>query len=339
VLLERRLGALLPVLLTALCLPCHAQDSRPADGELVLRERRLSVMGTELQIEVLGSDVATLDAALDAAIVEIKRVEDVFTTWRPSPLNRLNKTAGQGPQECSAEVIQLVSRSLELGRLTGGAFDVTFWGVGRLWNTKRKPPTVPTAEEVKEALKLVDFRRVEVNDSAKTITVPTGMSIGLGGIAKGYGVDQAMHVLMKRGVKHAMVNAGGDLKALGRKHGKPWEIALRHPRDRERVLAVLPVSNLCVVTSGDYEKFFIHDGKRYHHIIDARTGFPSTGCMSATVVAPDAAFADGLATALCVMGPKEGLELVNRIKRVEALLVSQDGKVYTSAGLPASLGR
>lgn len=138
---------------------------------------------------------------------------------------------------------------------------------------------------------------------------------------------------MKLGIRHAFVNAGGDLKALGRKHGKLWEIAVRHPRDRENVLALLPVSNTCVVTSGDYERFFDYEGKRYHHIIDPRTGYPSEGCISATVVAPDAAFADALATALCVLGPDQGLALVERLPRVEALVVGMDGSVRATRGL------
>jgi thiamine biosynthesis lipoprotein len=159
------------------------------------------------------------------------------------------------------------------------------------------------------------------------------MRIGLGGIAQGFGADCAMKAMMDLGVEHALVNVSGDIKALGTKFGEPWEIAIVHPRDKERVIAVIPVSNTCLITSGDYERGFEIDGRRYHHILDPRTGRPSTGCMSATVLAPDAALADALATGLCVMGPEKGLALVERLPRVEALLVDAAGVVHASSGL------
>ena len=305
----------------------------------ILRERRLEVMGTELLIEAVGPDADRLDRAIEAAIAEIRRVEDLMTDWRPSPLTALNDAAGRGPREVPDELARLLASALEVGRVTGGAFDVTYAGVGRLWDFRRDPPVVPEPAAVEDGLRHVGLDQVEVDVERGTVSLPEGFRIGLGGIAKGYGVDRAMKVLMDHGVRHAMVNAGGDLKALGRKRGKLWEIAIRHPRDRERVLAVLPVSNTCVVTSGDYERFFEKDGRRYHHIIDPRTGYPSTGCMSATVVAPDAAIADALATALCVLGPEEGLALVERLDRVEALLVGMDGVVVVSKGLESGAAR
>jgi thiamine biosynthesis lipoprotein len=326
-----------PVLVFALGLAwagvASAQESKPTEPALKLREFRGKTMGTTLQLTVLGPDEKVLEAALSAARAELQRVEDVFTTWRESELTRLNASAGKGPFKVSPEQVKLIGRSLEIGKLTRGAFDVTFYSVGKLWNFKAKPPKLPSKEEIAAALKKVGYAKVKVDPRANTVELPAGTRIGLGGIAKGYGVDRAMAVIMKRGIRHALVNAGGDLKALGTKHGKPWDIAIKHPRDRERVLAVLPVSNVCVVTSGDYERFFVHEGKRYHHILDPRTGYPSQGCMSVTVTAPDAAFADALATALCVLGVKEGLEVVDSLRRVEAILVDLDGGVHFSKGL------
>ncbi len=310
------------------------QDPAP----LLLAKRELGVMGTELLLEALGPDLERLELALDAAEAELRRVEDLMTDWRPSPLMELNAAAGTGPVRVDPEIARLVARGLEISRLTGGAFDMTYASVGTLWDFKRRPPKVPTPEEVRAALEFVGWERVEVDLAASTIALPAGFRLGLGGIAKGYGVDRAMAVLMEHGVQHGMVNAGGDLKALGKKHGAPWRIAVRHPRDRERALAVLPVSNLCVVTSGDYDRFFEHGGRRYHHILDPRTGFPSTGCISATVVAPDAAFADALATAMCVLGPAAGLPIVESLPRVEALLVDLEGEVHASSGLAKLAG-
>ena len=330
---------LLAGLAALLALPALAQDtgSPPepnAKPALELVERRLGVMGTELQLTVLGRDKAHLVATLDAAEAELRRVEDVFTSWRDSELTRLNAHAGKGPFEVSQEQARLIARALKVGELSGGAFDITFASVGKLWDFKADPPKLPTPEDVKAALAHVGYAKVKVDLQRSTVELPEGTRIGLGGMAKGYGVDRAMQVYLERGIEHGIVNAGGDLKALGLKHGKPWEVAIKHPRDRERVLAVIPVSNACVVTSGDYERFVEVDGKRYHHILDPRTGYPSTGCMSATVIAPDAALADALATALCVLGPEEGLKLIDGLPRVEALVVGLDGKVHRSQGLP-----
>lgn len=324
-----RLGAVALGLLLAQVQPATAQDA-PVHEE---RERNVAAMGTELVIKVQGPAPKVLEEALDAAEAELRRVEDVFTSWRPSPLTRLNAGAGKGPFRVDREQARLIARALEVGRISGGAFDITFASAGRLWDLKRSPPKIPDAAEIEAAVAKIDYRRVEVDVEGETVTLPAGTQIGLGGIAKGYGVDRAMAVLMKRGIEHAMVNAGGDLKALGRDHGETWTVAIRHPRRRGEVLAVIPVSNTCVVTSGDYERFFEHEGKRYHHILDPRTGRPSQGCMSATVVAPEAAFADGLATALCVLTPEKGLALVARLERVEALVVGMDGAVHVSAGL------
>lgn len=314
-----------------------AQDPAPAAPATVpapvLRERKLGVMGTSLEVRAIGPDPARLDAALDAAVAEIQRVENLMTDWRPSPLETLNAAAGKGPQLVSREIADVVRLALEVGALSDGAFDITFASVGKLWDFKSVPPRIPTDEELTRARAHVDYSRVKVDLDARTVDLPAGMRIGLGGIAKGYGVDRAMKVLMDHGVEHAIVNAGGDLKALGSHFDAPWEIAIVHPRDKERVLAVIPVKNTCVVTSGDYERFFEIEGVRYHHILDPRTGRPSQGCMSATVTAPDAALADALATAMCVLGPVKGLELIERLPRVGALLVDMQGRVHTSSRL------
>ena len=302
------------------------------------RVRTGSVMGTDLKITVLGDDPTRLEAALDAAEAELRRVEDLMTDWRESPLTRLNAQAGRGPQVVPEELALLVDRGQRWGERTDGAFDLAFAAVGRLWRFETDHPTLPDPEAVREALRHTDARRIVVDLEASTVDLPDSMAIGLGGIAKGYGVDRAMDVLLRMGIHDAIVNAGGDMKVLGRDHGRPWEVAIKNPRDREAALAVLRVSNTCVVTSGDYERFFEIDGQRYHHILDPRTGYPSKGAMSATVVGPSAADADALATALCVLGPERGLPIVEKMARVEALLVDMQGKVWVSTGLKGLVG-
>jgi FAD:protein FMN transferase len=301
--------------------------------------RTVGVMGTELSITAWHTDQATLDEALGAAVAEIQRVEDLMTDWRASPLTSLNLAAGAGPHAVPIELAELIERGLVIAELTDGAFDISFRTFGRLWDFKATPPQLPDADQVASALARCGWQKikVELGRDRASVTKPEGLEIGLGGIAKGYGVDQAMAVLMARGITDAIVNAGGDLKALGRNGDELWTIAIQHPRDRARVLAVLPVSNTCVVTSGDYERFFEYQGMRYHHILDPRTGYPATGCTSATVVAPDAALADALATAICVLGPVKGLELIEQLPRIEALAVDLNGEVFASSGLKSAL--
>ncbi len=299
----------------------------------IARRVTFGAMGTEVIFEAQGQDAALLDAALAEARAEFDRVEDMMTSWRDSPLVRMNDGADGTPQKVPKELSDLVVRALTVARLSGGAFDPTYASVGKLWDFKAVPPVIPSPSDIAGALDKIGWSKIQVDQERSRITMPKGTRLGLGGIAKGYGVDRAMDVLMQHGVEHGIVNAGGDLKALGTDMGEPWTIAIKHPRDRERAIAIVPVSNVCLVTSGDYERFFELDGERYHHIIDPRTGRPAKGCMSATVTAPDAALADAVATAVCVLGPDIGLEFVERLPKIEAIVVDMEGRVKSSAGL------
>jgi thiamine biosynthesis lipoprotein len=321
------------VILLLGCSDSVSDSGSEATNRLPLRERQLGVMGTDLSITALHEDVGLLDRALDAAVVEIQRVEDLMTDWRASPLTTLNQAAGVGPHKVPAELAALIDRGLAVSQLSNGSFDLTFRTFGRLWDFKAEPPKLPDQAAIDAALMKCGWQKVKVDLEKSEITRPVGMEIGLGGIAKGYGVDRAMAVLMDFGIEHAIVNAGGDLKALGQRNDELWTIAIQHPRDRERVIAILPVSNSCVVTSGDYQRFFENEGKRYHHILDPVTGYPAEGCMSATVVAPDAAIADALATAICVLGVENGLAIIEKLPRIEALAVDMHGEVHMTAGL------
>jgi thiamine biosynthesis lipoprotein len=307
-----------------------------ARGADLLREWRGGVMGTSFQIEAMGTDEAELDRVLGLVLDELLRVEDVFTVWRESELTLLNDRAGQGPIPVSREMAELLALSVECGRVTHGAFDVSYFPLRPLWNYKTEHPTLPTQAEIDAALRFVDYGRIDVDLEKSTVEMPEGFRIDLGGIAKGYGIDRAMQVMLDQRIENGLVQAGGDTKALGRKFGDPWQIAIKNPRHRGQVFAVLPVVNQCVQTSGDYERYFEIDGQRYHHIIDPRTGRPSQGCMSATVIGPEATFGDGIATAMCVLGPEAGMAIIEKLDRVEAVLVGMDGEVHLSSGLQRS---
>ncbi|MFT5434395.1 MAG: thiamine biosynthesis lipoprotein [Myxococcota bacterium] len=310
--------------------------------------RSEALMGTSIELVVFppaGRSRADAEAALDAAIAEIARIEQVFSTWIPdSALSKLNQNAGRTTQ-LPREAITLLAEAKALCTATGGSFDVTFKGAERVWDFGNKaatPPTAhaatpPSAHAAKSAMGLVDCKALHIDEAASTARLERhSMAVGLGGIAKGYAVDKAGQVLEAAGYRDFIVNAGGDLLAKGRNLGDLWRVGIKHPRATDRPLAILPVSGYAIATSGDYERFFEHEGIRYHHILDPKTGQPARGCQSVTILTKRAAMADALATGVFVMGPKAGLELINRLKNTEALIVAADGTVHTSNGLPTA---
>ncbi|MEJ2718400.1 MAG: FAD:protein FMN transferase [Deltaproteobacteria bacterium] len=291
------------------------------------------LMGTLVQITVVGTD-PNAKAAAQAVIDEIQRVENLTSFHKPSALTRINDHAGKGPIKANAEMLTLIQDSIRLSRETKGAFDPSLGPVSRLWNFSAGEPRLPAASEIAQALTKVGLDRIEIDPAAGTIWLAEpGMALDLGGIAKGYVLDRARVVLEKFGVKGALVNAGGDILAVGEKApGKPWRVGVQDPRHGNAIVAVASVKDKVVVTSGDYERFFMKNGKRYHHILDPRTGYPATGLRSVTIVASDGLTADALATGVFVLGPDEGLKLVESIPGVEALLIDSTGRVRLSSG-------
>ncbi len=292
-------------------------------------------MGSSLEIQAVGPDGAALDRAVEAALAEIARLERLMTDWKETgPLMEINRQAGVRPVEIPRELFFILRRSVQISELTGGAFDVTFAAAGSLWRWWEKDPPLPSAEEIRAALAKVGWRHLVLEESRGTAYLDRqGCRIGLGAVGPGYAGDLAIRKMRELGVRDALVNFSGDVMAAGTCGGKPWEVSIRHPRRPGESFAVLPASNRAVSTSGDYERYFLKEGKRYGHIIDPRTGSPADGCQSVTVTAPTLAFADALATAVFVLGPAKGMELVERLEEVEALIVAADGTVTASSGL------
>jgi thiamine biosynthesis lipoprotein len=228
---------------------------------------------------------------------------------------------------------------MNIGEMTGGAFDITWAALWGLWDFRSPHPTVPDSAEAARRAALVDYRKVEIDDAAGTVRLAApGMKIGLGGIAKGYALDLAARALRTSGVTDFLILGGGQVYAGGRKNGRPWTVGIRDPRGAATdYFATVGVTDVSVSTSGDYESYFILNGIRYHHILDPRTGMPARGLRSATVISPDATLADALSTALIVMGPRPGMALVERLSNVEAVLVDDRGMVLTSSGLQDAL--
>lgn len=232
-------------------------------------------------------------------------------------------------------LMRILKEGKALGDLTSGAFDITWAALWGVWDFKAKEPKVPAPESIRARLPLIDYRLLALDEQAMTARLPQqGMKIGLGGIAKGFALARAAETLDQQGVKSYLLSAGGQIFARGLRDGNPWRVGIRDPRgESDDYFAVVTVSNVSVSTSGDYERYFELEGTRYHHILDPRTGMPSRGLRSATVMGPDATIVDALSTAMMVMGLEPSLALAARLPGVEAVLVDEHGGYHLTPGL------
>lgn len=286
-------------------------------------------MGTDLTVTITGLPDEKVDEAAADAIAEVERIEALMSTWRrESPLSLLNRDAGENWVVTDYEILKVLEVALHYARLTGGAFDVTAGPLVRLWgffgSEERRPPT---DEKIAEALKKTGFSNVEVDPDHVAVRFKVmGMEIDFGGIAKGYAVDRAVAELKKQGADNSLVDLGGNIRGIGSPAGREaWNIAVRDPRDRTGILGILQLNsaegNWGVASSGQYERYFEYEGRRYGHIIDPRTGRPVEGMLGATIVAPDAMTADALSTSVFVLGRKEGERLIESQEGVEGILI------------------
>jgi len=264
----------------------------------------------------------------------MKRIETLMSPWLDSSdVTRINRSAGKERVKVSPETFKVIQKAQEISELSEGGFDITIGPLTELWSKAREKKVPPSIEEVKEKLGLVNFKNIEMDQEGKVFLKKKGMAIDLGGIAKGYAVDRAFNLLKSLGYINLIVNAGGDLRVGGLKNNQPWSIGIQNPRKSKKILARISVSDMAVITSGDYEKYFIYQGKRYHHIFHPKDGFPPEGCQSVTIVTKDCITADGLATAVFVLGAKKGYSLCQKLEGVDCLIVDKEGKIIFSPGL------
>jgi len=305
--------------------------SQPAIAQWLSREE--AIMGTAVRAEVWSEDRAAGEAAITAVMDEMRRIDATMSPYKPdSDLSRINQRAAREPVRISREMFDLIARSLEVSKLTEGAFDITFSSVGYLYDYRKG--VAPSDGEIAKALPGINYRHVLLDAKASTIRFARGgVRIDLGGIAKGHAVDRSIDILRRRGIANALVSAGGDTRVLGDHRGRPWMVAVRDPRRRDGMVAVLPLADTAISTSGDYERYFEVDGKRYHHILNPKTGKSTTGVRSVSIIAPDATTTDGLSTSVFVMGRERGMVLVERLKNVDAIIVDDGGKMHYSSRL------
>jgi FAD:protein FMN transferase len=315
----------LAVVTALLLVSCSSNEPLP------LYKSSRFLMGTLVQVTIPGAE-ANAKVVAEAIFSELKRVEDLTSFHKPSGLTKINDESGNGPIKADSELLSLIGESLRFAKETQGAFDPTVGPLTRLWNFSAGDPRLPSSSEITAALAKIGWRRVTVDAAAGTIMLPDrGMALDLGGIAKGYALQRAAAVIKKRGISSALVNAGGDVLVVGeREPGKPWRIGVQDPRNERAMVAVANLKDCVVQTSGDYERCFIADGKRYHHILNPATGYPADSLQSVTVVAPT-----GMSTVtagIFVLGTEKGLKYIESMPNVQGFLIDFEGRIHKSGG-------
>jgi thiamine biosynthesis lipoprotein len=296
-------------------------------------KREEAIMGTSIVVELWADERAAGEAAIGAVMDEMHRIDRTMSPHKEdSELSRINREAHGAPVPVSVEMARLIVRAAEFSELSGGAFDITYAAVGHLYDYRNR--VRPSDAELEKARAAVGWRGLVLDSQARTVrfTRP-GMRIDLGGFAKGHAVDNATAILRRRGIAHAMVSAGGDSRVIGDRRGRPWTIGVRDPRRPGQVAAMLPLEDVSISTSGDYERYFDAEGTRFHHLIDPATGKSPREIQSVTILADDGLTSEALSKIVFVLGVERGMALVESQSGVDAVVVDAAGALHFSSGL------
>jgi thiamine biosynthesis lipoprotein len=291
------------------------------------------IMGTRISVELFHADPAVARQGINAVLEEMRRIDASMSPYiASSELAQVNENAHRQAVPVSKELFALIQRSLHFSELTGGAFDITFASAGFLYDYRRR--IRPDETRLEQAANLINYRNLVLDSDKLTVAFSKpGVRIDLGGIAKGHAVDRCISLLRALGIEHAMVTAGGDSRVSGDRWGRPWTIGVQDPRKDDELVAVIPLQDVAVSTSGDYQRFFEEDGVRYHHIINPDSGTSAKRMRSVTIIAPDATTADALSTSVFVLGTEAGLQLIDKLAEIDAILVDRQGRMHYSGGL------
>jgi FAD:protein FMN transferase len=296
--------------------------------------RSLKLMGNSFQISDVAEKEAWASERIDAAVHEIRRIEKLLTTYSDdSETALINKNAGAEPVAVSRETFNIIERSVRISAITQGAFDITYGSVDkRLWNFDTNMKSLPDKETAKKMVRLINYRNILLDKEKTTVFLKEkGMRIGFGGIGKGYAAEKAKQVMQAMGSQSGIVNASGDMTTWGyQPNGKPWTIGIANPNAKQQVFSYMNITNMAVATSGNYEKYIMVNGKKYSHTIDPRTGLPIRGIKSVTIISPNTEIADAMATPVMIMGIQAGLDLINQMKDIEAIIIDDNDKIYKS---------
>jgi len=314
------------------CLLSFGQ-SRQTD---VTVKKTLKLMGTRFEITVVAPNEEIGYINIDEAVSEIERIEKIISSWnKDSETSLVNKNAGIKPVKVSRELFNLIERSIKISEITDGAFDITYASMDEIWRFDGTMDKVPSEESIRKSVSKVGYKKIQLDHDNQTVFLPEkGMCIGFGAIGKGYAADRAKDLLVSKDVKGGIINASGDLTTWGTKvTGEKWLVGIANPLSKDKVFSWLPIIESSVATSGNYEKYIILDGKKYSHIIDPRTGYPTRGINSVSIFAKQAELCDAMATAVFIMGRDVGLHMINQIDGLEAVVIDAENKVHKSSGI------
>ena len=328
---RRAAAALRRVLALGGCVLCLAVAPTPAHAEWYSRVE--AIMDTRIYVQLWDTNPEHANAAIDAVMAEMHHVDDVMSDFKPdSELSQINEHAAQHPVVVSPELYDLVKLSTHYSQITDGAFDITVESVWKLYHFRQH--IHPTDAQIQALLPTVGWRQLIFDDHDHSIRFARrGMAIGLGGIAKGYVVDRSIDILKARGIRHAIVTAGGDSRILGDRRGRPWMVAIRDPWDLNKVVTLIPIVNEAISTSGDYYRGFVQNGVRYDHILSPFTGHSAQLVRSASVIAPTATQTDGMSKTAFVLGPEKTLAIINALPQYDAVFIDPQGRVIYSKGM------
>lgn len=301
-------------------------------------ERSEFLMGTLVTIKLFAEEVDSGNRATDRALERIREIEGLMSTsLENSEVGGINRHAGKKAVAVSEDTFRVIKKGLYYGGLSEGLFDITVGPLVSLWGIGTESARVPESAELEGVLGLVDYRNVDLNgDTMEVFLKEPGMALDLGGIAKGYAADEVKKILVSEGIKHAIINLGGNIITIGPSYdGTPWNIGIKDPKDPTgNLLGVIRVTDGTVVTSGDYERYFEEGEKCYHHILDPHTGYPGQGEVRGVTIITGSSFdADALSTTVFLMGLERGMELIEGLDGVEAIVVTRYRQVVTSSGV------
>jgi FAD:protein FMN transferase len=317
-------GAALFLYLISLGLYCP-----PINADWLKQQRNM--MGTLISLEIDSQKHDQARICAKQVFDEINRIEQLMSPYiAESEISQINNKAVAQTVAVSPELFDLLKTSIKFSELSGGAFDISFASIGYQYDYRKK--IQPDEKHIKQALPNVNYRNIKLDRNSVRLT-QSGMRIDLGGIAKGYAVDRAIDLLKKCGISSAIVSAGGDSRIIGDKNGRPWIIGIQHPRNKDAYALRIPLSNTAISTSGDYERYFLTNDERIHHIINPRTGRSAKRSWSASVIGPDATTTDALSTTLFVLGAEKGIQLIEKMQDMDAIIIDASGKVHYSSGL------
>jgi thiamine biosynthesis lipoprotein len=320
---------------------CHADDPRQSAASPAIVERSRVSMGSEVHLTAWTADEPDALAAFEAAFDEFDRLDALMSVWKPdSEIERLNAAAGEKAVPISRDVLDVLGMARQASEWTAGKFDVTFGVLSGLWKFDHDlDGNIPPRAEVQARLPLIDYQKLDVDVAKRTAFLrQKGMRVHLGGIGKGYAVDRAAAILRGRGFNDFMIQSGGDMYVAGQRGDRPWRSGIQDPRGPGGTsFAAMDLTDSAITTSGDYERFFMKDGHRYHHIIDPDTGEPALGSRSVTIVARTATLADALDTGIFILGPEKGMALIERLNGIEGVIVTSSNNVLVSSGLAGRL--